>query len=59
MKKKLYIAPVVEFVDVILPPCMNETVSSPFGGDDDDERADGDNAKEQVGGSWEDIWRNM
>lgn len=58
MKKKLYNTPVAEYVDVILPPCMNETISVPLGDPDEDERADPNNANEQVG-SWEDIWRNM
>lgn len=57
MKKKLYNTPVAEYVDVILPPCMNETISVPLD-PDEDERADPNNANEQVG-SWEDIWRNM
>lgn len=58
MKKKLYNSPVAEFVEILLPPCMSETATVPFGGDDedDDEPIDGDNANENIGGSWENIW---
>lgn len=60
MKKKLYNSPVAEFVEIQLPPCMNETATAPgFGGgdDDDDDRGDSEfNSNEYIGGSWENIW---
>ena len=42
MKKKLYNSPVAEFVEILLPPCMSETATVPFGGDDDDDDIDDD-----------------
>ncbi len=56
MKKKLYNTPEVEYIEILIPPCMLE-ISAPTT-EDDDEMGDSDDsgAGEYIGGSWENIW---
>lgn len=53
--KKIYIAPVADFVEAEFMPILTDF--STFEGGRGD--SDGNTANEQISGSWSDIWGNM